>query len=271
MKIPPGFGPSRVCSRSKDEVLAAPAFSDPYLQRDDAGTAWLIAANPFSVLAVRAEEAQDDVEGAIPLDATSAAEKHQDDDWNPAIACGEKDVVVQLTRDTPHLTLIAPRPVVLFPPVLQSIASAARKPDEAPLIALNVRLLSRLAKGMGVESVTIRRVNHGATYWLVIQPVTSVGTPTIGLLQPLGGDAGARPEEAPVMEKGSARAKTPPTAPGEPSGELVCWACGKAAGSTVSLQMSGKDPTSPVCMDCMRRVTDEVKATKGRAKRGGGA
>lgn len=267
MKIPPGFSPSRVCSRSKDEVLAAPAFSDPYLQRDDAGTAWLIAANPFSVLAVRAEEAQDDVDGAIPLDATSAAEKHQDDDWNPAIACGEKDVVVQLTRDTPHLTLIAPRPVVLFPPVLQSIATAARKPDEAPLIALNVRLLSRLAKGMGVESVTIRRVSHGATYWLVIQPVTSVGTPTIGLLQPLGGDAEARPEEAPVMEKG-ARPRPATPAPAAAGEALVCAGCGKPVHTTVSLQTAGGDPTPPMCQDCFGGALKAVSGAK-KAKRGG--
>lgn len=263
MKIPPGFGPSKVCSRSKDEVLAAPAFSDPYLQRDDAGTPWLIAANPFSVLAVRAEEAQDDVDGAIPLDATSAAEKHQDDDWNPAIACGEKDVVVQLTRDTPHLTLIAPRPEVFFPPILQSIATAARKPDESPLIALNVRLLSRLAKGMGVETVTIRRVSHGATYWLVVQPVTSVGTPVIGLLQPLGNEAEARPDEAPVM--GGARTKAP--APAESSTSPVCSACGKAVSTTVSIQTSTGDPTPPVCQECFGNALSEVKGAK-KARKG---
>ena len=160
MKIPPGFAPSKVCSRSKDELLAMPAGSDPYLVRDDEGTAWLVSTNPFAAMAIRAEEADEDQDGAVPVDATSAAEKHQEDNWNPTITCGEKDVVVQLTKDTPHLTLLAPRPQVLFPPVLESIAKAAGKEGDAE-ISFNVRLLSRLAKGLGIENVTLRRGAHG--------------------------------------------------------------------------------------------------------------
>lgn len=269
MRIPPGFAPSRVCSRSREELESTPYGADPYLQRDDEGTPWLIATNGYSAMVVRVEEAGEDLDGSVPVDATSAAEKHRDDDWNPPITCGPKDAVAQLSQEAPHLTLIAPRPEVLFPPVLDAVARCAEKEPEFS-VSFNTRLLSRLAKGLGVEKVTLRRVPHGAHYWLVVEPTVDLGTPALGILQPLAEVNEERPR-GPVVGKGSARATAAPATPGKPSGELVCSACGKATESTVSLLPLGQDPTPPVCLDCMRRATDEVKATKGRAKRGGGA
>lgn len=267
MKIPPGFAPSKVCSRSKEELESAPFGLDPYLQLDDDGTPWLISTNGYSAMVVRVEEADEDRPGAVPVDAVSAAEKHQDDEWNPTITCGEKDAVAQLNQEAPHLTLIAPRPEVLFPPILDSIAKCAEKKPETS-ISFNVRLLSRLAKGLGIEQVTMRRVPHGATYWLVVEPTVDIGTPALGILQPLVYVREERPP-APIMRKGKAGGAVPSAAQAPPSGELVCSSCGKGATSTVSLQTPGQDPTPPVCLDCMRRATDEVKATKGRSKRGG--
>lgn len=268
MKIPPGFAPSKVCARSKDELETAPFGLDPYLQRDDEGTPWLISTNGYSAMVVRVEEADEDLDGAVPVDATSAVEKHRDDGWNPPITCGAKDAVAQLTQEAPHLTLIAPRPEVLFPPILETIARRAGKDPEAS-ISLNVRLLSRLAKGLGVENVTLRRVPHGTNYWLVVEPTIDLGTPALGILQPLTVEEGRARLTAPVMGKGKGAAATAPAPDAE--GGLVCSACGKPTTSTMSLQTEGQDPTPPVCLDCMRRATDEVKATKGRAKRGGGA
>jgi len=269
MKIPPGFSPSRVCSRSKEELESTPYGADPYLQRDDEGTPWLISTNGYSAMVVRVEEADEDLDGSVPVDATSAAEQHRDDDWNPPITCGPKDAVAQLSQEAPCLTLIAPRPEVLFPPVLDAIARCAEKDPEFS-VSFNVRLLSRLAKGLGVEKVTLRRVPHGTNYWLVVEPTVGLGTPALGILQPLAEVNEERPR-GPVVGKGSARAKTPPAVPGESAGELPCHVCGNRTNATVSLQTPGKDPTPPVCLDCMRRATDEVKATKGRAKRGGAA
>lgn len=269
MKIPPGFAPSKVCARSKDEVLAMPAGADPYLVRDDDGTPWLVSTCGYAAMALRVEEADEDQDGAVPIDAVSAAEMHRDDDWNPAIACGEKDAIAQLTKDSPHLTLIAPRPTVLFPPVLDAIAKAAAKRPDGFEVSFNVRLLARLAKGLGIEQVTIRRVPHGTTYWLVIEPTIDLGTPALGILQPLTVEEGRARLTAPVMGKGKGAAATAPAPDAE--GGLVCSACGRPTTSTMSLQTEGQDPTPPVCLDCMRRATDEVKATKGRAKRGGGA
>lgn len=262
MKIPPGFSPSRVCSRSKEELESTPYGADPYLQRDDDGTPWLVSTNGYSAMVVRVEEAAEDLDGAVPVDATSAAEQHRDDDWNPPITCGPKDAVAQLSQEAPCLTLIAPRPEVLFPPVLDAIARCAEKDPEFS-VSFNVRLLSRLAKGLGVEKVTLRRVPHGTNYWLVVEPTVDLGTPALGILQPLVDVALERPQ-APVVKKGAGK-KAAPALPAESSGELVCSACGKATGSTVSLQTPGQDPTPPVCMDCMRNATDQVKAAKKKA------
>ena len=269
MKIPPGFAPSRVCSRSKEELESTPYGADPYLQRDDEGTPWLIATNGYSAMVVRVEEASDDLDGAVPVDATSAAEKHRDDDWNPPITCGPKDAVAQLTQEAPHLTLIAPRPEVLFPPVLDAIARCAEKDPEFS-VSFNVRLLSRLAKGLGVEKVTLRRVPHGSSYWLVVEPTVDPGTPALGILQPLVDVDDERPQ-GPVVRKGGTKPEAAPASSEEASGELVCSACGKATGSTVSLQTAGQKETPRVCLDCMRRATDEVKRVKGKTKRGGEA
>lgn len=271
MKIPPGFAPSKVCARSKDEALAMPAGVDPYLVRDDDGTPWLVSTCGYAAMALRVEEADEDQDGAVPVDAVSAAEKHQDDDWNPSIACGEKDAVAQLTKDSPHLTLIAPRPTVLFPPVLDAIAKAAGKRPDGLEVSFNVRLLARLAKGLGVEQVTVRRVSHGTNYWLVVLPATDLGTPAVGILQPLQ-DAERDAPVIPVVAGEKKAGPVPQGAPGEgPDGPLVCSACGKPTASTMSLQTPGQAPTPPVCLDCMRRATDEVKAAKGKTKRGGGA
>jgi len=269
MKIPPDFAPSKVCARSKDELARAGFGADPFLQRDDDGTPWLISTNGYAAMAVRVEEADQDTDGAVPLDAVAAAEKHQDDDWNPTITCGEKDAVAQLTSEAPHLTLIAPRPEVLFPPILAAIAKAAGKPADGLSVSFNVRLLARLAKGLGVETVTLRRVGHGATYWLVVLPAADLGTPAVGILQPLA-ETDQRDVEIPVM-KGSRGKASAPSLPASPDGALTCSACGRPASSTVSLQTPGQDATPPVCLDCMRRTTDEVKATKGKTKRGGEA
>lgn len=269
MKIPPGFAPSKVCARSKDEVLAMPAGADPYLVRDDDGTPWLVSTCGYAAMALRVEEADEDQDGAVPVDAVSAAEKHQDDDWNPSIACGEKDAIAQLTKDSPHLTLIAPRTTVLFPPVLDAIAKAAGKHPDGLEVSFNVRLLARLAKGLGVEQVTVRRVSHGADYWLVVLPATDLGTPAVGILQPLS-DPDRDAPVIPVVAGG--KKKSDPVSPDTPEERsrdgLVCSACGKPTSSTVSLQTEGQNPTPSVCLDCMRRATDEVKATKGRGKGG---
>lgn len=269
MKIPPGFAPSKVCARSKDEVLAMPAGADPFLQRDDAGMPWLVCTNGYAAMALRVEEADTDTDGAVPFDAVTAAEKHQDDEWNPTITCGTDDAVAQLTAEAPHLTLIAPRPDVLFPPILDSIAKAAAKPADGLSVSFNVRLLARLAKGLGVEQVTLRRVAHGATYWLVVLPATDPGSPAVGILQPLS-DGRGDDVVIPVVKGGKATAAAP-ALPAAPDGSLTCSACGKPAGTTMSLQTPGGEPTPPVCMDCMRKATDEVKAAKGKAKRGGAA
>lgn len=268
MKIPPGFAPSKVCARSKDEVLAMPAGADPYLVRDDDGTPWLVSTCGYAAMALRVEEADEDQDGAVPVDAVSAAEKHQDDDWNPSIACGEKDAVAQLTKDSPHLTLIAPRQTVLFPPVLDAIAKAAGKRPDGFEVSFNVRLLARLAKGLGIEQVTVRRVSHGTNYWLVVLPAVDLGTPAVGILQPLS-DPDRDGPVIPVVAGGKKADPGTPAVPEEGASEVfACSACGKPTTATVSLQTPGREATPPVCLDCMRSATDEVRATKGRGKGG---
>ncbi len=269
MKIPPGFAPSRVCARSKDELLSASVMADPYFMRDDAGTAWLVAANPASALALRVEEAEEDQEGAVPVDATAAAEKHQEESWNPPLTCGEKDTIVQLSEQAPHLTLIAPRPTVLFPPILETMATAIRKSDSAQAIVFNTRLLSRLARAMGTEQVVVRTVPYGVSYWLVVEPVDPVlAGKAVGVLQPMGSvDRTGVNLAVPTMAKG---AKPRPAAPASPAAgdALVCAGCGKPVHTTVSLQTAGGDPTPPMCQDCFGGALKQVSAAK-KAKRGG--
>lgn len=156
MKLQRQFCPSLVAACKTDERKYTPNLIDLKLTRSGS-VGYLHATNGrIGIIAEVDELTADDVEGMIPAEAVSAAEDGLEDNFTPTITAGKQDVVVDLSERPHSRTLIAKRYDVDLFPDLEGIVRTLRKKAVVATVSFDVKLLARLAKALGTDSVTLR-------------------------------------------------------------------------------------------------------------------
>lgn len=251
MRLPAGYKLSLACARTKEEIEKASNLVDPVLSREG-GRTYLSASTGILAVALQLDDVEpDDRDGWIPVEVIEGAEEHRTDEYVPLITAGDRYASVVLS-EVPHQTLIATRCDTIPTPVLDLVLRTTGSVPDAE-IRVNAKLLLRLAKAIGTERVTLKRVPTGGTsYMIVVERAHAPDARCRALIAPVRpSDSDSEPASVPVEPGEQAELG------GEEKPE-ACSVCGERVTTTVSISTGG-EPTPPTCLKCMAAITDAVK------------